>query len=250
MKRRDALLLLPAPLVLWRSEAWAGNDFLKRPANTWSENEIQQLLTRSPWAKEVKADFNLSRVSGGPPGGGGGFPGGGGPPGGGGFPGGGGPPGGGPPGGGPGGPGGPGGGPPSGLPEFKVTLRWESAAPLRAVAREPLPPEAQGSYVIAVVGMPGVPTGEGPREESREQAARVLEEIKRNTKLQVKGRSAVVASTLLMLPGRGGMYAIFPADPPIAESDKEVTFMSQMGPLDVKAKFKLKDMVYQGALAL
>lgn len=230
MKRRDALLLLPAPLVLWRSEAWAGNDFLKRPANTWSENEIQQLLTRSPWAKEVKADFNLSRVSGGPPGGG--------------------PPGGGPPGGGPGGPGGPGGGPPNGLPEFKVTLRWESAAPLRAVAREPLPPEAQGSYVIAVVGMPGVPTGEGPREESREQAARVLEEIKRNTKLQVKGRSAVVASTLLMLPGRGGMYAIFPADPPIAESDKEVTFMSQMGPLDVKAKFKLKDMVYQGALAL
>jgi hypothetical protein len=33
-------------------------------------------------------------------------------------------------------------------------------------------------------------------------------------------------------------------------SDKEVTFHSQMGPMEVKVKFALKDMTFDGRLAL
>jgi hypothetical protein len=36
----------------------------------------------------------------------------------------------------------------------------------------------------------------------------------------------------------------------ITLDDKTVTFVTKLGPIDVKVKFTLKDMVYQGKLAL
>ena len=37
---------------------------------------------------------------------------------------------------------------------------------------------------------------------------------------------------------------------PIRPDDKQVTFVTKLGPLEVRAKFILKEMLYQGKLAL
>jgi hypothetical protein len=37
---------------------------------------------------------------------------------------------------------------------------------------------------------------------------------------------------------------------PITLDDKDVTFHQKLGPMELKAKFALKDMVYQGKLEL
>jgi hypothetical protein len=51
--------------------------------------------------------------------------------------------------------------------------------------------------------------------------------------------------------GTSTMMFLFPkGSQPIEASDKEVTFVTQMGPLGVKAKFALKDMMVKGQLEL
>ena len=37
---------------------------------------------------------------------------------------------------------------------------------------------------------------------------------------------------------------------PITPANKEITFTTKMGPLEIKAKFTLKDMMYKGKLGL
>jgi hypothetical protein len=47
------------------------------------------------------------------------------------------------------------------------------------------------------------------------------------------------------------MMFLFPkGSQPIEASDKEVTFITQLGPLGVKAKFPLKEMMVKGQLEL
>ena len=48
----------------------------------------------------------------------------------------------------------------------------------------------------------------------------------------------------------GSIMFYFPRDPAITLADKEVVFVTRMGPLALKAKFPLKNMVYQGKLDL
>jgi len=42
----------------------------------------------------------------------------------------------------------------------------------------------------------------------------------------------------------------FPRTAAISLNDKEVEFVTRFGPMEIKHKFKLKDMVYQGRLEL
>ena len=148
----------------------------KAPAE-WTDEEIDRLISKSPWAKLSKAQYapgeenydeqnpgSTSRPTG--PGNGGGYPGGG-PGTGGGYPGGGGGgyPGGGRPGGGIGIPGigglsipglgrkrgNGGGGAPS---PYEGTVRWESARPILEAMKAPLPEAFAGHYVISVNGIP------------------------------------------------------------------------------------------------
>src|SRR5580704_14207497 len=120
-------------VALFASDFWKSKD-----STQWSSDEVNKILTDSPWAKEItvtSGQQGQQRRGGGRRGGmGGGFPGGGG---GGGYPGGGG--GGGYPGGGGGGGGGGGYG---GINE-KVVLRWDSALPIQqALQRQGYHPPA------------------------------------------------------------------------------------------------------------
>jgi hypothetical protein len=172
LTRRSALTLAAgAGMAGWARLYAAGADFWnKKEPSEWSSEEIEQLTTKSPWAKEVIAQGARERDGqrggyGGPgtpgPGPGYGGPGGPGPGGGYGVPGG---PGigggiggvgigGGGIGGGIGGPGGP---RDRGQParSFKATVRWESAKPILEALKSPLPDAFANRYVISVSGLP------------------------------------------------------------------------------------------------
>jgi hypothetical protein len=237
--------------------------WLEKPADQWTKEEIAEAMTKSPWAQQVSVQ--LSGGMGGMGGGGGGRRGGMG----GGMPGGGGGMGGGMPGGegmggpgggggmgGPGGggmPGGPGGG--MGMPEIKALVRWESAEPLRLARKIAWPPQYERMYVLSVSGMGqrrGMGQGQGSvdPEEARQ---RMMSQLRESTELRRKGREPVGPETIDVQEGNGGRVLLFafPHGPePITAEEKEVEFRTRLGPLDLRTKFKPKDMMYQGRLAL
>jgi len=265
-------LLASAPGQFWN----------ERPASDWSEKEIEQLLSRSPWAKDAEAQFKMpggdGPQSGGPGGGGGGM---GGPRGGGGGGGMGGPPGGGggggmggPPGGGMGGPGG--GGPGGGMPQMKATVRWESAAPIVEARKTQPDPEAAENYIVSVsglplfggpppgggsggpppVGGPGAPAGGGRPNRpapTAEQRKAMIGTLKETSALQRKGKNPIAAVRVGELESSGPPTLLFyfpRAGDPVSLADKEVIFLTRIGPLQLKVKFAVKDMQYHGQVSL
>ncbi len=265
-------LVITAVAIASTATTLAAGDFWKdKPASEWSDKEVQRLISRSPWAKETIVNPSSGQMRG--PGMGG--PGMGGPgmgPGGGGVggPGIAGPGVGGAPGGGAGGPGmgapgggmgGPGMGGPESMPSMKATIRWESAAPVReaALKRESesthaIAGWAKDFYVVSVSGMPIMgPRGrEGQRQPDEERARQMQERLRSVTVLRVKGKDAMPPARVEMLPGKDGMtFAfLFPRSEPIVAADKEVSFETALGPMEIKSKFALKDMMYQGKLEM
>jgi hypothetical protein len=245
----------------------ANSDFWnkKDPAN-WSSDEIDKLVTKSPWAKQVNASSPaMSRGygdNGGSGGGGMGDPGIGGT--GGGYPGG----GGGYPGGGMGGGGrGMGGGGRRGgagqMPiSYTATVRWESAKPVQEALKTPLPEGLAGAYVISVSGVPVLQPGRQHSDDgdsdttvSKGLSDEVLDRIKNLTYLEPKGKSAaqpsVVQKGAISSSGRPTLLFGFPRDVvPLTADDKEVAFTTKLGGVEVKTKFNLKDMMYRNELAL
>ena len=82
MMTRRRVLAIGITTPVWagvpRLLAFAPGQFWnERPASEWSEKEIEQLLSRSPWAKDAETQFKLpggdGPQSGGPGGGGGGM---------------------------------------------------------------------------------------------------------------------------------------------------------------------------------
>jgi hypothetical protein len=243
--------------------AFAKNDFWnEKDAGQWTDSERDRLLTNSPWAKKVTPSMGAIGDGGGP-----GF---GGPPGGGGFPNGGGPGGGGPGGGGPGGggmgrggpmPGAGGdiGEPGGGAPNFQMTVRWESAAPLRMLSKESVPNDPE-AYRISLSGLPGPGRGRSPEQQPRESGAPCgfagrgggPEAMARTAQLEVKGQPPLHAARVEQLEG-DQMLLLFHferAALPITASTKEVVFSLRMGPMDLKVKFSPKEMTYKGQLSL
>jgi hypothetical protein len=275
--RRSALIALPAPLLV--SPIWGADFWTKNPSEC-SEKDIDKMLLDSPWAKSVTATFNMEGMGGGRGGRGGGM--GGGMPGGGGMggPGGGGMggPGGGMGGGGPMG-GGPGGG--GGMPSITAQIRWASSKPIKIAtlkkrfgnewntaeeAKKTLANKEE-FYVIAASGLPspgsrgmggglggGMPEGmpEGaPQRQGNRQApdpAEMAERMKDNTSLEQKGKAPRRPSEVQM--AQGTILFAFSREIPITLEDKEVEFVTKMGPLEFKRKFRLKDMMYEGELSL
>jgi len=233
------------------------------PADTeLTEKQVEKLLNDSPWSKKVSVSMNAG--GGGGMGGGGGRRGGGG--GGGGMGGGGiggggmdsggiqGGPGGMTGGGGGGGRsgGGMGGGGMEGgggrAPSMTVTVRWLSAMPVQqAMAKKlhrPAPPaEPAPAYFIGVFGLPARMSG------ARDDFKQMLQKA---TMLKIKGREPINPESLEVGPADGGTAAIFrfSNQEPISADDKEVEFSSRLGQIEIKTKFKTKDMMVDGKLAV
>jgi hypothetical protein len=244
----------------------------KKDPSQWSAEEVDRLATDSPWAKEVTASTPGYNPN---PGGMGRGPGMGGP---------------GLGGGGMGGPGmgGPGmgggriggmeipdmggggmgggrrhGGRGGGLPmQFKGVVRWISAKPVVEGLKIRLPENLASDYVISVSGIPILANGRQRTEDGDNQTAvskapspEVLDRVKDLTYLEPKGKAPAQPGVVQAAAGRPGetttLWFGFSRELlQLTPSDKEVTFTTQLGRVQVKTKFNLKDMMYHKELAL
>ncbi|MGD0199574.1 MAG: hypothetical protein ABSD27_02370 [Bryobacteraceae bacterium] len=253
LTRRGLLVLAAGASAATWSRLYASSSefWKKKPPAEWTSEEIDRLITRSPWAKQVTAESRSWQ--GGGPGGRGGGPGGRGGgiqfPGGISFPGGG-------MGGGRGGRGGPGGR--GGATQFKGTVRWESAKPILEALKTTLPESLANRYVISVSGFP-LNSGRGRESrgersgESSEPSDEMLDRLKGLTSLQPKGKALAQPGVVQPQLTTGASSLLFGFAKDIVALDRhdaEVTFSTLLGRLTVKAKFNLKEMMYRGELAV
>jgi hypothetical protein len=267
-------LLAGAGVAAWLPLHAATGDFWnsKAPAD-WTSEEIDRLITKSPWAKQIKAQYASGAVPDTGTSTGGGYPGGrypgGGPGGGGGYPGGTGrsrggigipgiggislP--------GSGGRGrGNGGGSPRGgaVSPYEGTVRWESARPVLDAMKSPLPEAFEARYVISVSGIPlmgGRSMGAGEDDDStvsRRQGQDDLDRLKGLSSLHAKGRDVVQAGVVARQVGTGSSFLFgFSREMlPLDTRDTDILFTTQLGRLVVKAHFLPKEMLYHGELAV
>jgi hypothetical protein len=126
-------------------------------------------------------------------------------------------------------------------------VRWESSKPVQAAEKSRPDDGDAGFYILALIGE--IPDFARPNDEetaqAREQRVAMLREF---TKLERKGGSPIYLERLE--PGATGTRFYFSRFDPITPANKEITFTTKMGPLEIKAKFILKDMMYKGKLEL
>jgi hypothetical protein len=250
-RRRVFKLASGAGIAGWTRLYAASPDFWnKKEPSQWSSEEIKQLTTQSPWAKDITAQFSAADGS---PYGGGYPPGAGGPNNGAGNAGGGVPsvgiPG--------IGGGGMGGGRQRGGPVEVAhgIVRWESSKVILDALKTPIPDAFAEHYVISVTGVPLDPTARrrGQDNDAPHTTNELLEGLKSVTALEPKnGRGAQPG--VVQMGGRSGYASIlfgFSKDLlNLKPDDREVNFSTQFGHAPLRAKFVLKEMMYHGELAL
>jgi hypothetical protein len=256
----------------------------KTPAD-WTTEEIDRLITKSPWAKQVKAHYaageeptggdvenpggttTRGRYPGGSTGTGGGYPGGGTSTGGG-YPGGGYPGGTGRSSGGIGIPGiggigipglgGKGRGRGGVASPYEGTVRWESARPILEAMKAPLPEAFEGRYVISVSGIPLLrdrSMGAGEEDDSpasRRREKDDIDSLKSLSSLEARGRDPVQAGmvTRQVATGSSFLFGFSRELLPLETRDTDFLFTTTLGRLVVKAHFVPKEMLYHGQLAV
>ncbi len=241
----------------------------EKKAEQWSQKEVIKMITNSPWARKVsvsapRRQHRPGARDGAPaprgrPRSGGGFGGsagsGGGGAGGsagrsGGF-------------------GGPRGGGP--LQSFKLVVRWYSALPIKdALARyqeqpsspPPATEEEERDATHYVIGVSGLPDRMFRMNPAHWQQWSEL--LKSESFLKIKGHEPVGADVVHARPDRvgildartgvggGELLMLFPrkGSHVITLKDKNVEFVSKVNSMNIKKKFKLKDMIYKGNLEL
>jgi len=228
--RRQAVLTalgFPSLLGVVPATALASKEFWneKKPSD-WTDAEIHQLLNQSPWAKEGSISDTTRRGSLGSPAAGGGA--------------------------------GVGGGgrraarstgsarteTPGTGPQltWKATVRWESALPVREALQRGTPGELPEDYILNVFGeVPAADPDSG------------FAILKDNTTLEHKG-DRIKLNRVELAPGNSvseaGTLFYFSRLLALKLEDKEAIFTTKLGPLKVKCKFTLKDMLYRGNLEL
>ena len=277
MFSRRKLLLRASASTGWLAfsgvELFAASDFWnKKDPGEWSEQEIETLKTKSPWARKIHGEGGFggrgggrgSSMDGGGSRGGGGMSGGG-------MSGGG---GGGKRGGGGGGGEDMGAAPAPQGPE--VVIRWESATPMLAATKFQLPAALADHYAVSITGLPPqllaiVLSGRGgrgggrgrtgdsapPDAEAQPTADPAAEAKAREDRLlhaatlSAKNKDPQTADTVLQTTDkRTIIFGFLKANLPIAPTDKDLEFDLKFGPTTFKAKFEPKEMMFKGALTV
>jgi len=209
--------------VLGAASLGAANFWDTKAYTEWSEKEVEQMLSDSPWARKLsvvvpippRASDDLGRGGrgGGDDAGGRGFP----------VP----------------------------VPQLKLVITWRSALPVRqalirlpngatnaAVDQLPLL-EQPPSYVITLAGVPA-------------RYARATASAGTTSFLR-RGKKAPIALAQGGLQQGGAtltMIFAFPRTDPITLDDREVEFVTSIGTIEIRKKFTLKDLVFNGQLEL
>lgn len=167
------------------------------------------------------------------------------------------------------------------LPSVPVTVRWESALPVREALRlsssaSATPTDASvkarpagltgPEYVITVVGLvqggkyralgnaadPGISrsddqAGKNPDAGNPEE---VLEAFMQYSRLRASGISDIHPDNVQLDPASGAVHIFFPRTHPLGRHQKEVLFLTHFGSLNVLTKFRLSAMTFRGQLEL
>ena len=208
----------------------------------WSKKEIQQMITKSPWAREVTLRPSIGNLGGASSTEGGGSL----------------------------------GGVQAGPASFTVMVRWYSALPVKhALAAHRHGADAQADeelgrerthYEIGVSGETWALLSDSGSSESTTAAdpwQAMIDRLKSESFLKSSGREPIQAVELEMrnapdwdatdgqeMGARAEFLMRFPRTPALTLEDKQVEFVTIVGGEKVKRKFKLKDMVYKGNLEL
>ena len=211
LSRREWLAMAAGAVASWSPVyGFAGKEFWNtKDPDQWSADEIRRLVTRSPWAKEVTAETSKAKKStsrpkkqsrtGLPA--------------------------------------------PEPFPERTVTtyhgtVAWESAAPVRAADKTPLPQEFAGMYVLSVGGL---------------ALGSSMERLRQGTTLVVKAHDPLEAAVAKHLAVEGNVFLFGFARKAleISKDDKEVWFESHINnKVKFAAKFNPREMLYRGELAV
>ncbi len=213
MTRRMAILLgLAAPTWAAAKEFWN-----EKPPEQWSPDEVQALLTKSPWAREAAISYyggqngplspsvpnqNRRRANND------------------------------------------GTAPSTQSPaEWKAYVRWQSALPVRQAMQIDPSDELEKYYILNMLGdVPSVGTDA--------DGFKALQQV---TTLEHKG-DAIHLAKVAVSPRNNftlaGTLFYFSRDLALRLEDKQATFVTKLGPIDLKCKFTLREMMYRGKLEL
>lgn len=161
------------------------------------------------------------------------------------------------------------------VPSLPVTVRWDSALPIRqALLRLPASGEqsagsytsaqAQKDYIITVIGL--VPAGryktagQLPTQSRSDQSGdsavdpqdpeQMLEGLMVQSRLMPRNEKPIAPEDVKLDAASGAVHLFFPRNELIDPKDKEVTFVTRFGSMTIQKQFRLKDMIYQGKLEL
>jgi hypothetical protein len=121
-----------------------------------------------------------------------------------------------------------------------LTLRWESALPVRGAELKTHDPNApivdEDAYAIAVYGIPYKMTLGDP------------EQLKKQSTLKRDGKKDIKPSRVEVLQKDDGPVVVylFPKTKEITKDDRKILFDAEIGRMKLGQSFYLDDMVYQG----
>jgi len=203
--------------------ALAAADFWTKPATEWNEKEVDQMLSDSPWADRMAVETgqrgNLSTAEDGK-------------------------------------------GPMQGNLTTPIVVAWRTALPIRqAIAKRSGAAANEADPTVSVLLVSGFPAQF--RAETADMAKLIAD-----TTIKVKGKADIhpteiqipAAAPAAAAPGGGkgkgfggapfDLLMAFPKSLGLTVDDKEIDFITKVGKMTVRKKFKLKDMVYNGKLEL
>jgi len=160
----------------------------------------------------------------------------------------------------------------TGMLTVPVTVFWQSALPIKQAffgratatdAQKQLLDRQEPAHILRLQGLPG----------SARAATQDLDKLKAASVIKIKGKPDLHPSDIqVSMPppppqdgakggpsggGKGGfgggfgnfdLFLVFPKDASIDVDDKEMEFVTKLGQLSIRKKFKLKEMVYNGKL--
>lgn len=130
-----------------------------------------------------------------------------------------------------------------------LTLRWESAMPVREAelkARDVNAPTLadDAHYAIAVYGVPTTMTNGDSK--------KLADECKKKASLKRDGKKDIVPTSVQVLRREDGpvIVFLFPRSKEITKDDRRIEFDAQIEKLTLTESFYLEDMTYQGKVEL
>jgi hypothetical protein len=135
---------------------------------------------------------------------------------------------------------------------FKGTVVWESAKPIRLAVRHALPADFGGMYVLSVGGLPLVPLRPRAGRNTPRLSQAALDGVRKTATLQLRGRDPMTAAICRQILHNSNVFHFgFPKQAlEISEDERAILFTITVEKMVVTTKFRPREMLYRGELAL